>query len=131
MLAAVGGLEHAALAGLICAAAADRVPVVLDGVITNAAALSAAALVPLSTDYMIAAHRSVEPGSTAALEHLGLEPLLDLQLRLGEGTGGLLAVPLIQAAARTLSEMATLRDIGFGDATSSRLIITPTSSPPE
>jgi nicotinate-nucleotide--dimethylbenzimidazole phosphoribosyltransferase len=115
VLAAVGGLEHAALAGLICATAADRVPIVLDGVVTNAAALVAAALCPRSTDYMIAAHRSVEPGSAAALEFLRLDPLLDLQLRLGEGTGGLLAVPLIQAAARTLSEMATLRDLGFGD----------------
>src|SRR5690606_16084617 len=109
-----GGLEHAALAGVICAGAAARVPVVLDGVITGAAALAAAALHPPVVDYMIASHRSVEPGAAAALDHLKLEPLLDLRLRLGEGTGGLLAVPLVQAAARVLTEMGTLADAGFG-----------------
>lgn len=113
VLAAVGGLEHAALAGVIFAAAASRVPVVLDGVTTNAAALVTTALCPRSVDYLIAAHRSAEPGATIALDHLGLRPLLDLGLRLGEGTGGLLAVPLVQAAASTLGEMATLEDLGM------------------
>ena len=111
-LAALGGLEHAALAGLMCAAAAERVPVVLDGVITDAAALAAVALCPPVGGYLIASHRSAEPGAGVALTHLGLDALLDLGLRLGEGTGGLLAVPLVQAAARTLGEMATLADIG-------------------
>jgi nicotinate-nucleotide--dimethylbenzimidazole phosphoribosyltransferase len=111
-LAAVGGLEHAALAGLICAAAVDRVPVVLDGVVTNAAALAAAALCPTTTGYLIAGHRSPEPAASIALDALGLAPLLELHLRLGEGTGGLLAVPLIAAAARALADMATLAEIG-------------------
>lgn len=113
-VAALGGLEHAALAGMMCSSAAAGVPVVLDGVITNAAALVAIALCPAVTGYLIASHRSAEPGATAALDHLGLDPIFDLGMRLGEGTGGLLAVPFVQAAARTLGEMATLSDIGFG-----------------
>jgi nicotinate-nucleotide--dimethylbenzimidazole phosphoribosyltransferase len=113
-VAALGGLEHAALAGMMCAAAASGVPVVLDGVISDAAALIASALCPQAVDYMIASHRSVEPGAVAALDHLKLEPMLDLGLRLGEGTGGLLAVPLVQAAARALTEMATLADLDLG-----------------
>ncbi len=111
-LAAVGGLEHAALVGVILAAAAEGIPVVLDGVITDAAALVAAALAPLVTGYLIAGHRSVELGAIVALEHLGLRPLLDLSLRLGEGTGGLLAVPIVRAAAATLGGMASLAEVG-------------------
>src|SRR5207244_6748485 len=88
VLAAVGGLEHAALAGLIRAGAGRRVPVVLDGVSAAAAALVAAMLRPEVVGYLLAGHRSVEPGAGAALDHLGLQPLLDLQMRLGEGTGG-------------------------------------------
>jgi len=114
VLAQVGGLEHAALAGMILAGAAYGDPIVLDGVVSNSAALVAGALAPSSKEYLVAGHRSVEPGARIALEHLGLEPLLDLDLRLGEGTGGLLAVPLVQAAARMLSEMATLEELGFG-----------------
>jgi nicotinate-nucleotide--dimethylbenzimidazole phosphoribosyltransferase len=114
VVAALGGLEHAALAGMMCAAAAERVPVVLDGAITNAAALLAAALSPACVDYLIASHRSAEPGGGIALDHLKLPALLDLGLRLGEGTGGLLAVPLIQAAARALAEMTTLDELGLG-----------------
>jgi nicotinate-nucleotide--dimethylbenzimidazole phosphoribosyltransferase len=114
VLAQVGGLEHAALVGVILAGAVYGVPVVLDGVVSNSAALVAGALVPHSAGYLVAGHRSAEPGARIALEHLELEPLLDLDLRLGEGTGGLLAVPLVQAAARTLSEMATLKELGFG-----------------
>ena len=113
-LAAVGGLEHAALAGVILAGAAYGVPVVLDGVVSNAAALVARALAPAAADYMVAGHLSVEPGARAALEELSLQPLLDLGMRLGEGTGGLLAVPLLQAAARALNEMATLEDLDAG-----------------
>ena len=113
VLAAVGGLEHAALAGVLLAGAAARVPVVLDGVSTNAAALAAAALAPEVTGYAIAGHRSVEPGAAAALTYLKLDPLLDLELRLGEGTGGLLAVPIVRAAAAALAEMATFEEAGI------------------
>jgi nicotinate-nucleotide--dimethylbenzimidazole phosphoribosyltransferase len=107
-LAALGGFEHAALVGLILTGAAYGVPVLLDGVVSNSAALVARALAPNSMDYAIAGHLSAEPGARVTLEKLGLEPLLDLRMRLGEGTGGLLAVPLVQAAARALQEMATM-----------------------
>lgn len=112
VLAAVGGLEHAALAGLILTGAVYRIPVVLDGVSAVAAALVARALAAGSVDHMIAGHRSAEPGAAAGLQSLGLSPILDLDLRLGEGTGGLLAVPIVQSAARVLSEMAILEEIG-------------------
>ena len=115
MLAAFGGAEHAALAGLMGAAAGRRVPVVLDGVIAGAAALVAAALCPGVTAYLIAGHRSTEPGATAALAALGLEPILDLGLRLGEGSGGVLAVPVVQAAARLLREVATFESAGVAE----------------
>lgn len=114
VLAALGGLEHAALVGVALMGAVYGVPVVLDGVVSNAAALVAVALAPGIADYLIAGHRSVEPGARIALEKLGLGPLLDLHMRLGEGTGGLLAVPLVQAAARTLGEMATFEEAGLG-----------------
>lgn len=110
--AAVGGLEHAALAGLILTGAVYRVPVVLDGVSAVAAALVARAFAAGSVGHTFAGHLSAEPGSAVGLESLGLSPILDLGLRLGEGTGGLLAVPVVQSAARVLSEMATLEDIG-------------------
>lgn len=111
VMAALGGLEQAAAAGVALAGAAKGVPVILDGVSADAAALAAVALAPPALDYLIAGHRSTEPGATAALERLGLEPLLDLGLRLGEGTGGLLAVPAVVAAARVLNEMGTLEDL--------------------
>ncbi|MPY91589.1 MAG: nicotinate-nucleotide--dimethylbenzimidazole phosphoribosyltransferase [Acidimicrobiia bacterium] len=111
VLAEVGGLEIAALAGVLVGAAAARAPVLLDGVITLAAAVVAARVVPAAAGYWLAAHRPVEPGGVVALEALGLEPVLDLGLRLGEGTGALLAVPLVQAAARLLTEMATLDEV--------------------
>lgn len=114
VLAAVGGLEHAALAGLILAGAGHRVPVVLDGVSAAAAALVARALAPESVGYVIAGHRSVEPGSSVALAHLDLEPVIDLGLRLGEGTGALLAVPVVTSAAATLARMATFAEAGIG-----------------
>lgn len=113
VLAAVGGLEHAALAGLILAGAAARLPVVLDGVNANAAALVASAVAPVATGYMIAGHRSVEPGATAALEALGLDPLIDLSMRLGEGTGALLAIPIVRSAAAILRDMTTFKEAGI------------------
>jgi nicotinate-nucleotide--dimethylbenzimidazole phosphoribosyltransferase len=113
VLAAVGGLEHAAIAGVILTGAVYGVPVVLDGIVSNSAALVARALAPHSAGYVIAGHRSAEPGARIALEYLELEPLLDLGMRLGEGTGGLLAVPLVRAAAGALAGMATLEELGF------------------
>jgi nicotinate-nucleotide--dimethylbenzimidazole phosphoribosyltransferase len=107
VLAAVGGLEHGAIAGFLLRAAARRVPVVLDGVVAGSAALVAQALAPPAVDHWVAGHRSAEPGASVALAKLGLEPLLDLQMRLGEGTGAVLAVPLVQSAARVLGEMGT------------------------
>jgi nicotinate-nucleotide--dimethylbenzimidazole phosphoribosyltransferase len=112
VLAAFGGFEHAALAGFIAAAAALRVPVILDGVIAGSAALAACALAPGAAGCLIAGHRSVEPGHSVAMEHLGLRPLVDLDLRLGEGTGALLALPLVQSAARALREVATFDSAG-------------------
>jgi len=113
VLAEVGGLEIAALVGFIVGGAAARVPVVVDGVIAAAALLVASG----ATDgrvlpFVIAGHRSVEPGATAVLEHLDLEPVLDLELRLGEGTGACLALPVVQASARVLAEMATFDSAG-------------------
>ena len=112
VLTEVGGLEIAALAGFIVGAAAARRPVIVDGVIAAAGLLVAAGLAPGVLPYAIAGHRSAEPGATAALEHLGLDPLLDLELRLGEGSGACLAVPIVEAAARILGEMATFDSAG-------------------
>jgi nicotinate-nucleotide--dimethylbenzimidazole phosphoribosyltransferase len=114
VLAAVGGLEHAAIVGVILMGAVYGVPVILDGVVSNSAALVASALASHSAKYLVAGHLSAEPGALKALEYLELEPLLDLNMRLGEGTGGLLAVPLVRAAAGTLAQMATLEELGFG-----------------
>jgi nicotinate-nucleotide--dimethylbenzimidazole phosphoribosyltransferase len=111
-LASLGGLEIAGLVGFLVGAAAAGVPVVVDGVIAAAALVTAAALCPLALDYCIAGHRSTEPGSRLALSHLGLRPLLDLDLRLGEGTGACLALTVVQASARLLSEMATFDQAG-------------------
>ena len=108
----VGGLEIAALVGLTLGAAVRRIPVVIDGFIATAAALIAAELCPSARGFMIAAHRSVEPGHQAALERLELEPLLTLDLRLGEGTGAALALPILDAALALLSEMATFDEAG-------------------
>lgn len=115
VLASVGGLEHAALAGLLLAGAARRVPVLLDGVNADAAALVACALAPPLAGFLVAGHRSVEPGASAALDHLGLAPLVDLQMRLGEGTGALLAVPIVRSAAAVLAGMATFAEAGFAE----------------
>jgi nicotinate-nucleotide--dimethylbenzimidazole phosphoribosyltransferase len=115
VLAQVGGLEIAALAGFMVGGAAAEIPVVIDGVIAGAAALLAAAFAPDAVGYLIAGHRSSEPGATLALGHLGLEPVIDLRLRLGEGTGAVLAVPTVQAAAKILGEMATFDSAGVTD----------------
>ncbi|GII03745.1 nicotinate-nucleotide--dimethylbenzimidazole phosphoribosyltransferase [Planobispora takensis] len=114
-LAAVGGLEHAAIAGFILGGAALRVPVILDGVISGSAALAAAALAPDVVDHCVAGHRSAEPGHALALAHLGLRPLVELELRLGEGTGGLLAHPLVCAAVRVMHEVATFDSAGVSE----------------
>jgi len=115
VLGEVGGLEIAALVGFIVGGAAMRVPVIVDGVIACAALLVAATAAPQVVPFVIAGHRSAEPGASAALAHVGLEPLLDLGLRLGEGTGACLAVPLVQAAARVAAEMATFDSAGVTD----------------
>lgn len=112
-LAAVGGLEHAALAGFILAGAAHRIPVVLDGVIACSAACVAVAMAPAVRDYLVSGHAGAEPGIRAALAHLGLHPLIDLGLRLGEGSGAAVALPMVQAAARIMGEMATFADAGI------------------
>jgi nicotinate-nucleotide--dimethylbenzimidazole phosphoribosyltransferase len=114
-LAAVGGLELAALAGFIVGGAAAGVPVVVDGVIAGASLLAAERLVPGVAGRCLAGHRSTEPGATAVLEELGMEPLLDLGLRLGEGSGACLALPVVEAAARVMLEMATFDAAGVTD----------------
>jgi nicotinate-nucleotide--dimethylbenzimidazole phosphoribosyltransferase len=115
MLAAIGGLEIACLVGVLLGAAAARIPVVLDGFITGAAALVGAGLAPGLPPRLIAAHRSVEPGHAVVLDHLGLRPLLDLDLRLGEGTGAALALGLLRAAVAARDGMATFADAGVSD----------------
>ncbi|MEV6495270.1 nicotinate-nucleotide--dimethylbenzimidazole phosphoribosyltransferase, partial [Actinoplanes sp. NPDC051633] len=115
VLAAVGGLEHAALCGFILGAAERRVPVVVDGVIAASAALAGAALAPDAIAAMVAGHLSTEPGAAAALEHLGLTPLLNLGMRLGEGTGALLALPIVASAVRVLHEVATFDAAGVSE----------------
>ncbi len=110
VLAKVGGFEIAGLVGLLLGAAAARVPIVLDGFITGAAALVAVRLCPAVQPYLIAAHRSAEPGHAVVLDALGLTPLLDLGLRLGEGSGAALAFGLVDGAARHLAEMATFAE---------------------
>lgn len=112
LLAAVGGLEHAALAGFVLGAAGAGVPVLLDGVIAGSAALVAARLAPAVVDHLVAGHRSAEPAHALLLADLGLRPLVDLDLRLGEGSGAALAVPIVRAAAQLLGEMATFDAAG-------------------
>ncbi len=116
VLAKVGGFEIGGIAGVILGAAALRKPVVVDGFISTAGALIAQSLCPTVTDYIIAAHRSVEPGHRAMQAQLGKEPLLDLNLRLGEGTGGALVMNLVDAAQRILTEMATFAEAAVSGA---------------
>ena len=111
----VGGLEIAGLAGVMIAAAHRRIPVVVDGFISTAAAMIAAALAPGTRNYLISAHQSMEVGHRAMLKYLQLTPLLDLNMRLGEGTGAALAFHLVEASARILREMATFDEAGVSD----------------
>lgn len=115
VLAKVGGFEIAGLAGLILGAAGHRMPVMLDGFISGAAALLAAGLQPLCREYLLASHLSVEQGHQAALRHLSLKPLLDLDLRLGEGTGACLGISLLAASLKLLTEMATFDEAGVSE----------------
>lgn len=112
VLSKVGGFEIGGLAGAILATAARRRPVLVDGFISTAAAMVAAALAPETRGYLIAAHTSQERGHHLMMEWLGLQPLLDLKMRLGEGTGAALAMPLVEAACKTLAEMATFGEAG-------------------
>jgi nicotinate-nucleotide--dimethylbenzimidazole phosphoribosyltransferase len=115
ILAKVGGFEIGAIAGAMLAAAEARIPVVVDGFIATAAAMIAVAIEPAAAACMIAGHRSAEPGHDIALNALGIKPLLDIRLRLGEGTGAVLAMHQIEAAARILREMATFADAGVSN----------------
>ncbi len=115
VLAKVGGFEIGGLAGVILGAAARRIPVVIDGFISGAAALIATGLSPAAREFIIAAHKSAEAGHRLMLEHLGLKPLLDLEMRLGEGTGAALAIFLSEAAAKVLAEMATFAEAGVSE----------------
>ena len=116
VLAKVGGFEIGGLAGVIIASVARRIPVVIDGFISGAAALIATGLSPQVKDYLIAAHVSAEAGHKLLLEFLGLKPLLDLNMRLGEGTGAALGISLAEAAARLLTQMATFAEAGVSEA---------------
>jgi nicotinate-nucleotide--dimethylbenzimidazole phosphoribosyltransferase len=114
-LAAVGGLEIAALAGVVLGAAEQRTCVVFDGFISGSAALAAVRICPVAADYLFPSHRSVEPGHSVQLDALGLEPVLELDMRLGEGTGGALTMGIIDAACRMISNMATFAEAGVTD----------------
>ena len=116
LLRTVGGFEIGVLAGVYLAAAAEGIPAVIDGLISGAAALVAAAIAPDTRDALIASHRSAEPGHTATLEHLRLEPMLELGMRLGEGSGAALGISLCVAACRVLDEMATFAEAGVSDS---------------
>lgn len=113
VLCKVGGLEIGAIAGVVLAAAALHMPVIIDGVISTAGAALAVALCPAAKAFIIPGHQSQEPGHRALLEHMDLRPLMNLDMRLGEGTGALLALPLLDAALATLNEMATFEDAGI------------------
>jgi len=116
ILAKVGGFEIGGIAGLIIGAAAQRKPVVVDGFISSAGALVACAIEPFVRDFIICAHRSMEPGHRAMQEKLGCRPLLDLNLRLGEGTGAALAMNLVEAAVAILTEVATFEEAAVAGA---------------
>ncbi|MDY6834865.1 MAG: nicotinate-nucleotide--dimethylbenzimidazole phosphoribosyltransferase [Chloroflexota bacterium] len=116
VLSKVGGFEIGGIAGVILGAAAHRIPVVIDGFISGAGALIAAGLCPLSREYMIPAHVSVEIGHQVILRHLGLDPLVSLNMRLGEGTGAALGISLAEASTKILAEMATFGEAGVTEA---------------
>ena len=116
ILSKVGGFEIGGLAGVVLAAASKRVPVVIDGFISTCAALIAYVIEPKVRDYLIASHCSVEKGHKIVLEYLGLKPILDLSLRLGEGTGAALAMNIVDAAVKVLNEMATFEAAGVSES---------------
>ncbi|MFQ5465163.1 MAG: nicotinate-nucleotide--dimethylbenzimidazole phosphoribosyltransferase [Thermodesulfobacteriota bacterium] len=115
VLSKVGGAEIAGITGLVLGAASRRVPVVADGLISTAGALVAVEMKPETADYIFASHNSVEKGHRVMLEHMGLDPILDLGLRLGEGTGAALAISIVEAAVRVYNEMATFGDAGVSE----------------
>ncbi len=115
VLSKVGGFEIGGIVGLILAGARCRVPIVIDGFISGAAALIATSLAPQVKPYLIASHQSAEPGHKKILEHLGLKPLLNLDLRLGEGTGSALGIFLVEASLKILNEMATFSEAGVSE----------------
>ncbi|MFQ5975357.1 MAG: nicotinate-nucleotide--dimethylbenzimidazole phosphoribosyltransferase [Candidatus Hydrothermarchaeales archaeon] len=117
VLTKVGGLEIGGMVGVVLAGAKNRIPVVIDGFISGAAALIASELAPQTKDYMIAAHQSVEAGHKILLDHIAIKPLLDLNLRLGEGTGAALGISLTEAGVKVLNEMATFADAGVSEST--------------
>jgi len=116
VLSKVGGFEIGAIAGVMLGAAAHRSPVVVDGFISTAGALIAGGVAPLSCDYMIASHASVEIGHRAMMAHLGVKPCLEFDMRLGEGTGAALVMGIVDAACKILDEMATFEDAGVSGA---------------
>ena len=115
VLAKVGGFEIGVLAGVVLGSSLARRAVVLDGFISDAAGLIAHSMCPNVRDYLVAAHLSAESGHRVVLSHVGLRPLLDLGMRLGEGTGAVLAMGLLEAAAACLTEMATFEEAGVAD----------------
>ena len=115
LLAKVGGFEIGGIAGSILAAAFHRRPVVIDGYISTAGALIAAVLCPHAVDYMLAGHRSDEAGHGAMLTHLNLAPVLDLGMRLGEGSGGAMAMSVIEGAVRVFKEVMTFQEAAVPD----------------
>jgi nicotinate-nucleotide--dimethylbenzimidazole phosphoribosyltransferase len=114
-LAKVGGFEIGGIAGIVLACAHHRKPVVVDGFISTAGALIAHSLCPAAADYMFAGHCSEEPGHRRMLDHLKLAPILNLGMRLGEGTGGALAMSVIEAAVRVMTEVMTFEEAGVPD----------------
>ncbi len=116
ILSKIGGFEIGGMAGIILGAAVLKKPVIIDGFISTAAALIADVICPFSAEYIIASHQSVEPGHIKALEKLGKKALFDLGLRLGEGTGAVLAMPFVEAAARLLTDVATFDEAGVSDS---------------
>ena len=116
VLAKVGGFEIGGIAGVVLGAAAHRIPVVMDGFISTAGALLATEMAPLTKNYIIASHNSVEMGHKILLKKMGLTPLLDLNMRLGEGTGAALGISIAEASVKILTEMATFEDAGVSKA---------------
>lgn len=122
LLRTSGGADIAALAGFLAQAAVRRTPVLLDGVVVGAAAMVAEELAPGARQWWLAAHRSAEPGGTLVLDHLDLHPVLELGMRLGEGSGALTALPVVSSAVRVLAEMATFAEAGVGGPTPAEAI---------